>query len=295
MTELPKKTREVHSHHFNSEIWNDFKVRDGDVVVSTYAKSGTTWMQQIVGQLIMDGKEGINVAEMSPWMDLRVPPPEVKIPAVDAQTHRRFLKTHLPVDALVFHPECRYIVCCRDGRDVAWSLHNHHLRANDAWYDALNKTPGLVGPPIPRANPDPRAAFLHWLRNDGEPFWPYFSHIRSWWEIRDLPNVMFVHYADMKADLEGTVRKVAEFLSIPLSDGLLERAVAHSSFDYMKEHAADCAPLGGIFWDGGATTFIHKGTNKRWVDTLTKEDVDEFMAKATAELPADCVEWLCRS
>lgn len=70
----PRKTREMESHHFDSTVWNKFKFRDDDIVISTYAKSGTTWMQQIVGQLLFDGVEGLNVAEISPWLDLRVPP-----------------------------------------------------------------------------------------------------------------------------------------------------------------------------------------------------------------------------
>src|SRR3954468_4490223 len=97
---LPKKTRELHNHHFDSTIWNDLRYRDDDIVIATYAKSGTTWTQQIVAQLLFQGEENLNVSEMSPWLDLRVPPKEVKLPIVEAQSHRRFLKTHLPVDAL---------------------------------------------------------------------------------------------------------------------------------------------------------------------------------------------------
>src|SRR3546814_19462338 len=67
---------------------------------------------------------------------------------VEKQTHRRFLKTHLPVDALVFSPKARYIYIGRDRRDVAWSMYNHHANANHLWYEALNDTPGPVGPPI---------------------------------------------------------------------------------------------------------------------------------------------------
>ena len=145
---LPRKTREMHSHHFDSTIWNDFKFRDDDIIIATYAKSGTTWLQQIVSQLIFNGQEDIEVAEMSPWLDLRVPPKEVKLPAVEAQQHRRFIKTHLPVDALVFSPKAKYIYIGRDGRDVVWSMYNHHANANDFWYQALNDTPGLVGPRI---------------------------------------------------------------------------------------------------------------------------------------------------
>src|SRR6478672_3533169 len=100
----PKKCREMHNHHFDSTIWNDFNFRDDDIVIATYAKSGTTWMQQIVSQLIFGGAPGLPVAEMSPWLDLRVPPKIEKLAAVETQTHRRFIKTHLPVDALVFSP-----------------------------------------------------------------------------------------------------------------------------------------------------------------------------------------------
>ena len=81
MDTLPEKTRELHNHHFDSTVWNDFKFRDDDIVIGTYAKSGTTWVQQIVGQLIFDGKEGVPVAEISPWIDLRVPPKEEKKPS----------------------------------------------------------------------------------------------------------------------------------------------------------------------------------------------------------------------
>ena len=93
----PVKKQEFHSNHFDSTMWNDFKFRDDDIIISTYAKSGTTWIQQIVSQLIFNGESGLEVAEMSPWIDLRVPPKHVKLPAVEAQNHRRFIKTHLPI------------------------------------------------------------------------------------------------------------------------------------------------------------------------------------------------------
>jgi len=92
----------MHSHHFDSTIWNELKFRDDDIVIATYAKSGTTWTQQIVGQILLGPDPELAVAELSPWLDLRVPPKAVKLPLVEAQTHRRFLKTLLPLDALVY-------------------------------------------------------------------------------------------------------------------------------------------------------------------------------------------------
>ncbi len=288
----PKKTREMHNHHMDSTFWNDFPFRDGDIVIATYGKSGTTWLQQIVSQLIFNGAEGVQVAEMSPWLDLRVPPREVKLPAVEAQDHRRFLKTHLPVDALVFSPKARYIYIARDGRDVMWSMYNHHAKANDMWYDALNNTPGRVGPPIEPPPASIRQYFNDWLDGDGYPFWPFWENIRSWWEIRDLPNVLLLHYADLKADMPGHIRRIAAFLDIPVDDATWPAIVEHCSFAYMKAHASASVPLGGAFWEGGAETFVHKGTNGRWRDTLSADEIAAYEAKALAELGPECARWL---
>ena len=148
-TAWPVKTREMHNHHMNSEVWNHFRFRNDDIVAATYAKSGTTWTQQILAQLIFNGDEAIDVSDVSPWIDLRIIPPEA-IAGLEQLPHRRFLKTHLPVDALVFSPQAKYLDIGRDGRDVVWSMYNHHANASQLWYDLLNDTPGRAGPPIDR-------------------------------------------------------------------------------------------------------------------------------------------------
>ena len=63
----------------------------------------------------------------------------------------------------------------------------------------------------------------------------------------------------------------------------------------MKAHAELSAPLGGALWDGGAETFINKGTNGRWRDTLTADEVAAYEAKALAELGPDCAAWLAQT
>lgn len=286
------KTRELHNHHFDSTIWNDFLYRDDDIVISTYAKSGTTWMQQIVSQLLFQGEEGLEVAEMSPWMDLRIPPKEVKLLAIEEQAHRRFIKTHLPLDAMVFSEKAKYIYIGRDGRDVLWSLYNHHSNANDAWYDALNQTPGRVGPPIEPPCTSVTEYFDEWLAKDGYPFWSLWENVRTWWAAGNLPNVHVVHFANLKADMPGEIRRIAEFLAIPVDQSKWEKILLHCTFDYMKANAAKSVPLGGAFWEGGAETFIHKGTNGRWREILSAEQIRQYEKRAMAELGAECAHWL---
>jgi aryl sulfotransferase len=288
----PCKTREIHSHHFDSTIWNEFRFRDDDIIISTYAKSGTTWMQQIISQLLFSGEAGLEVASMSPWLDLRVPPKEVKLPVVEAQSHRRFIKTHLPVDALVFSSKAKYIYIGRDGRDVLWSLYNHHLTANQTWYGALNDTPGLVGPPIGPPSASIVEYYHEWLDRDGHPWWSFWDNVRSWWEIRSLPNVCMVHFANLKKDMPDEIRRIAEFLEIPLNGEKWNAILHHCSFDYMKANATKSVPLGGAFWDGGAQTFIHKGVNGRWREVLQKTEAEKYDQIAARQLDPTCAHWL---
>ena len=288
----PEKTKEMHNQHIDSTFWNDFKFRDDDIIISTYAKSGTTWMQQIISQMLFNGETDIDTQAMSPWIDFRVPPKEIKLAAVEAQTHRRFVKTHLPVEALVYSPKAKYIYIGRDGRDVLWSLYNHHANGNEAMYDALNKTPGLVGPPLEPPTDDIREYWHTWLAKDGFPYWSFWENVRSWWAIRDLPNLMLVHFEKLKRDMPGEMRRIAKFLDIPIDESKWDLIVEHCTFDWMKNNGEKIVPLGGAVWKGGVKTFINKGTNGRWKETLTPAESAEYEAKALAELGPECAHWL---
>jgi aryl sulfotransferase len=288
----PQKTREMHNNHIDSTVWNDFKFRDDDIIISTYAKSGTTWMQQIVSQMLFAGDTEQNTQEMSPWIDFRLPPKEVKLPAVEAQAHRRFVKTHLPVEALVYSPKAKYIYIGRDGRDVLWSLYNHHLMGNEAMYHAINDSPGRVGPALDPPTGDIREYWHTWLAQDGYPYWSLWENVRSWWAIRDLPNVLFVHFDVLKKHMPEEMRRIAKFLEIPIDEAKWPMIVEHCTFDWMKEHGEKIVPLGGVLWKGGTKTFINKGTNGRWKDTLSAQESAEYEARALAELGPECARWL---
>jgi aryl sulfotransferase len=171
-------------------------------------------------------------------------------------------------------------------------MYNHHANANQSWYEALNDTPGRVGPPIEPPPESIRQYFHDWMERDGYPFWPFWENIRSWWAIRDLPNVLLLHFEQLKQDLPGEMRRVADFLDVTIDESKWPDMVKHCSFDYMKAHATASVPLGGAFWDGGAKTFINKGVNGRWRDTLSAEESAAYRNRAVAELGEDCARWL---
>ena len=81
-------------------------------------------------------------------------------------------------------------------------------------------------------------------------------------------------------------------LSIPINENQWDPIVEHCTFDYMKQHATKAVPLGGIFWDGGAQQFIHKGTNGRWRDVLSDEDSQDYERLAREKLGEPCARWL---
>ncbi|RLA09845.1 MAG: sulfotransferase domain-containing protein, partial [Gammaproteobacteria bacterium] len=247
---------------------------------------------QIVGQLIFGGDPTLEAANLSPWLDIRIVPKEQKFAMLDAQPHRRFIKTHLPLDALVYSTQAKYLYIARDARDVVWSMYNHHANALPQWYDALNNTPGLVGPPIEPPPDDIHQYWRDWMDQDGHPFWPFWESVRSWWAVRHLPNLLMVHFNDLRADLPGQMRRIANFLAIEADGDNWDSIVEYCTFDWMKSHAAATAPMGGAMWEGGGETFINKGTNGRWRDILTAEEIREYERKANSELGEACARWL---
>ena len=130
------------------------------------------------------------------------------------------------------------------------------------------------------------------MSRDGHPFWPFWENVRSWWQIRYLPNVKFVHFASLKRDMPREIRLIAEFLEIPINEARWEAILEHCSFEWMKKDATRTVPLGGSFWDAGAEVFIHKGLNGRWRDSLTAEESAEYEDRAEAELGTECARWL---
>jgi aryl sulfotransferase len=291
----PVKTREIVTGVFDSTRWNSFAFRDDDIVIATWAKTGTTWMQQIVSELVLGPDHaGIGVVA-SPWVDWRIVPFEPMLEQLQAQTHRRFLKTHLPIDALVFSPRAKYIYVGRDARDVVWSYHNHSVNYADALLEQFNTPPGLPGQPMTRPQSDVRTYYLDWLRTgefEGSPDFPSFwENVQGWWNVRELPNVLLVHFANLKADLVGEMRRIAQFLGVEVDEASWPVIAEHCSFEHMRAVFSGIEQMQMSF-KGGGRTFINQGTNGRWKDVLSAAEAAMCDEVAAARLTPDCAHWL---
>jgi aryl sulfotransferase len=291
-TGVPVKSGELLNHLMDSTRWNNFPFRDDDIVIATWAKSGTTWVQQIVGQLIFNGAEGIPVTDLAPWVDMRVMPFEELLAQVEAQEHRRFLKTHLPADALKFSPNAKYIYIARDGRDVAWSLYNHLCRMTPDFYAAINEIAQEQTEELSAPDVDVKTFFHGWIERDGFPMDSFWRSIQSWWNVRNSPNVLLLHYANMKADMEREIRRIAEFLEIEIDEAKWPVIVEHCTFDYMKKNADTLSDHFAPMFEGGLKNFVYKGTNGRWRDELNADDIAKYEKAAAENLTAACKHWL---
>jgi len=288
----PHKTREIVNNQIDSSIWNQFQFRDDDVIIATYSKAGTTWMQQIVSQLIFNGDGAISPRQYSPWMELNLPDFHATLDMLDTQDNRRFIKTHLPLDALVYSERAKYIHVTRNLPDVVWSLHNHFYNLKDDFYAWISENWKHEDSMLTRPVADPYEFWKAWIKNEGHLQWSFWENIRTWWEYRHLPNLKLLHYNNLKQDLPGQIREVAAFLNIDIDAANWDAIVEHCSFDWMKANSERVTPMTGAFFKDGAGTFIHKGTNGRWVGVLSDEDYQEYLAVAEQELGPECTHWL---
>jgi aryl sulfotransferase len=186
----------------------------------------------------------------------------------------------------------------RDPRDVFMSLWNHFSNHTPEFFAQLNGLPGRVGDPFPPCPAEPRALFREWIsrgwfawEEDGWPYWSLLHHARTWWSYRHLENILCVHYGDLLADLEGEVRRIAAFLGIERSDADFAAIAEACRFENAQKNAARIVGDMSESFRGGSSTFLYKGTNGRWTDVLTHDDLALYR-KAMDRLPPDLARWL---
>lgn len=295
----PEKT--IRTWHTDSRIWDSFELRAGDIIVCTPPKTGTTWTQRIVGMLLAQSAEPRQIMEEQPWLDARFIPQAEVAAALSAMEGRRGLKSHSPLTALPLHDDVLYINVARDPRDAVMSFHNHNLNFTEDFLAGMDQTgleDPLIAAPFPRAPEDPRAFFRRWLRDPAyAPFDDFtiaeFIEIETnFWEARARPNVLLVHYNDLKADRAGEMRRISQFCGIATPEPLFREMVEAAGFASMKRDGAQLLGLAEQAFKGGADAFLHKGTNERWRSVLSGQDLADYRAAMDTSVPADLASWL---
>lgn len=300
---LRAPTREFRTAIMDSHRWDEFVPRSDDIVICTYSKCGTTWTQRIVDLLIFQTPDPRPVVSNAPWLDATFfAPVEEDLAKLKAQTHRRFIKTHMPFDSVPLYEGVKYIHVGRDGRDARMSMHNHMIGFRPEMLQRMAEVarsdprlPARGGPP----SQDPRQFFLDWLKDAEadvtEGFGidlPFFEFENTYWRERKRENVLFVHYNDLKANLAGEMNRIAEFLAIRVPSDVMPKLVEAAMFASMKRDGDALVPMAKMAWDRGADRFINQGTNNRWQGVLTEDDLARYEALAQRKWSKATRDWV---
>ena len=194
-----------------------------DVFVATQMRCGTTWMQQLVYQIVTAGRGGFDdparshLYTISPWIEAVNGVSIDRAPLV-GRRETRIVKTHLPASHCPYSAAARYIYVARHPVSCFASI--------------IDFNRSMLGPLLP-----PLETMVGWYCSDKMYWRPWPEHVDGWWQWAETkPNVLFLHFEDMKRDLAGAATKVATFLDVVLTPDELRAVVERAGFTYMKEH-----------------------------------------------------------
>jgi hypothetical protein len=228
-----------------------------DVFVATQMKCGTTWMQQLVYEVLARGRGDLgdcgfrHLYAVSPWIESRWAVPLERAPRI-GERGRRVIKTHLPAALCPYGEKARYVYVTRE--PVA------------CFASAADFIGMLMGPLTPEV-PD----LVDWFCSDRMWWGPWPGHVDGWWRwAEQRPNVLFVHYEAMLEDLPATVDRVAAFLETPLEPAERAAVVEKTGFAYMKAHEErfEMAPPTPF---SAAGSFLKSGSRDRGRDVGAAE------------------------
>jgi aryl sulfotransferase len=295
----------------DSGRWDGFPFRRGDIVISTRSKSGTTWMQMICALLIFQTPDlPAPLSTLSPWLDWLIVPRDEVIGALETQRHRRFIKTHTPLDGIPIDPRATYIVVARHPLDMAVSLfhqgdnlNRERIAALTAFDKASPGDPSATNSPdkaitVSTRKPSIHDSLLRWIDRDVLPADAMDSLPGVMWHLTDAwrrraDNVTLVHYADLSADLEAEMRRIAQRLNIDVPDDRWPALINAAGFEHMRRNADNLAPdPAGIMKDRNA--FFRRGRSGAGRELLTDAEFAHYEDRARSIAPEDLLTWLHR-
>lgn len=287
----------------DSARWLGFPFAHADIVISTRSKCGTTWMQMICALLVFqDPVLPAPLGDLSPWIDWKVEPIERVVGRLQAQRHRRFVKSHTPLDGIPLDPQATYIVVARHPADMAVSLYH---QGDNIDRDRLRELTGAPAPThLPAARPPLREWLLSWIDADADPAEQLDSlpgllhHVSDAWRRVNGParpaDVVLFHYGDLVADLDGQMRRLARRLGVDVPADRWPALVEAATFSSMRDRAESLAPdQRGVLKDRAA--FFRTGRSGAGAALLGAAGSAHLRRRCRSLAADDVVEWLLRS
>lgn len=296
----------IMDYWMNPPLQKDVEYRPGDTMIAVPAKSGTTWTMNIFHQLRTGGDpDFLDIYAEVPWVEFKERPGQPneellerwrKIPT----SIRRGFKTHAapgdgPKDFAVYREDMKYVVVVRSPEEAIvsfkpfvpahsmelWKLwDNEEMRADFVhptfetyYHDLILK--GLSNIPPEAVPPGGLLTMM------------FFDFVNKWWPLRHKPNVLFLHFSEMKKDHEGSVRKIADFLDMQPTEEEWPQVLTYTSFQWMKQHE-EKFEMGTLLRDANDVPFpllLKGGMVRKGKTGATSED------GMTPEISADIHSW----
>ena len=280
----------------DSGRWDGFPFRQGDIVISTRSKSGTTWMQMICALLVFRSPTlPAPLPTLSPWLDHAIEPVGEVVARLEAQRHRRFVKTHTPLDGIPIDDRATYVVVARHPLDMAVSLYHHSDNID------RERMAELTGKPVTvrGSRPSLHDWLVSWTRRETTALAQPDSLVGVLHHMTDArsriatANVVLVHYADLLADLEGSMRALADRLSLPVPEDVWPSLVEAATFSSMRGRSEELTPNPlGVLRDG--SRFFREGRSGAGRAVLTPDELAAYERRVASLVDPELVSWLHR-
>jgi Sulfotransferase domain len=284
----------------DSARWNGFELRSSDIVISAPAKCGTTWTQMLCALLVFGGPDfPMPLNQISPWLDQTTRSIDEVRALYGAQDHRRFIKTHTPLDGIPLHDGVTYVVVGRDPRDAMISM-EHHLANMDL--DRVVALRGLaVGnddldtlPARPPVSDDPAERFRSFVtltEHTGPPnLTGVLHHLDTAWQRRHCGNLVMCHFADFAADLSAETLRLASALGFELTEARAAELASEATLDRMRGRANDVAPNAHEIWRDHRA-FFRSGSFGEWRARVTADDLAMYDRVVATIVPPELASW----
>ncbi|CAL8284615.1 unnamed protein product [Merluccius merluccius] len=246
------------------KYYEDFSFRPDDILIVTYPKSGTTWMQEVVPLILSHGDpvvvDTVPNWDRVPWLeetracDLNLdqrPPPRI------FTTHFH----HAMMSSSFFTVKPRVIYLMRNPRDVFTSSFHYHGMASF-----------LV-------DPGTQTEFLHKFLDGKVMFGSWFDHVKGWLSAGEHQHIMYICYEEMILDLQAAVARLAEFLDTPLDSETIGKIAERCVFKNMKNNKmSNYSLVPSELMDQNTSMFLRKGMAGDWKNQLTVAEGEDFDA-----------------
>jgi hypothetical protein len=237
------------------------------------------------------------LSRLSPELDRLGVPVETLMDELDAWAGPRIIKTHTPLDGLPYFEQVRYVHCARDPRDAFLSMVDNMQNLSDRVMAAVRERLGLLDTfAFPT---DPNAFFPVWMTNpvhswmeDGFPTGSVFHAAGAAWPYRRLANLCLLHYRDLRLDLEGEMRRLADFLGVRISADRWPALLDAAGFAAMQAGADDVAPGAHLGDWTSNRAFFKRARLDEWRAVLTAENQALYDEIAPIRVPAPLRAWL---